>query len=473
MSSPRRNEKPISPARVPTNWLRCGSQLVLALRIAATVVIVLVAFAFGFFPAATTAQLALDSSLRERGQVGDLGAWFLATQRRYDRWAADYRRSQHAATVQSGDVAATEWPLFGSVFYLLSAEELLKTKQLALTSELRMSLTGAAKVVADPVSATWVRQKWGESYLERENVFYRMLVMLGLQSYANMIGDRTYAPLVERHARGLSEELARAPYHVLDDYPGECYPNDVIWAAAAISRVQALPASTRSELSRQVVTSIAQRLGDEHGLPAMLVDARMGNILQPSRGCSNSGLLSLVWELSPPIAEDWYRRYAAHFWLGNRWIVGFREHPVGAKATFSDVDSGPILFDVGTVASVFGIGAARAAGRFDHAAPITMEVIAASWPTPFGLLVPGIMGWAAADSWCLGETALLFAMTRPNYRVTATPFSGHAPLVVWGFVLLYAALGAGLTLREWRYWRTHYNSRTTLASPSATRASRS
>jgi hypothetical protein len=143
--------------------------------------------------------------------------------------------------------------------------------------------------------------------------------------------------------------------------------------------------------------------------------------------------------------------------LDNRWVVGFREHPVDAKAAFSDVDSGPILFDIGTVASLFGIGAARSAGRFDHAAPLTMEAIAATWPTPFGLLVPGIMGWAAADSWCMGETALLFAMTRPNRHAAATTtFTRRPPLVVWGFFLFYAALGVGLTLREWSYWRRYW-----------------
>lgn len=43
-----------------------------------------------------------------------------------------------------------------------------------------------------------------------------------------------------------------------------------------------------------------------------------------------------------------------------------------------------------------------------------MEAIAAAWPTHFGLLVPGLMGWAAVGSSSLGETAFLFAMTRPN-----------------------------------------------------------
>ena len=449
MFGPIPNENLIRFSQRHPNWQR----LVLALRISATLVVVSCAVFFGFYPAVTTARLALSTSLRERGQVERLADWFLAAQKRYDRWALEYGRSQKAAKVNSADVAGTEWPLFGSVFYLLSAQELLRSHQLALTDDLDNSLKGAAQLLADPANAAWVQKKWGERYLERENLFYRMLVILGLHSYGMMTRDQSFATLVETQAVGLAGELAKAPFHVLDDYPGECYPTDVIWATAAIARIKTLPDSLRSALSHDVMTSVAQRLSDERGLPAMLVDSRTGNILQPSRGCSISGLLNFAWELSSSTANDWYCRYANNFWLNNGWIVGFREHPVDARAQYADVDSGPILFGVGTVASAFGIGAARSAGRFDHAAPLTMETLAAAWPTPFGPLVPGVLGWAAADSWCLGETALLFALSRPNHAGGTTPFTGQAPLVVWGFVLFYAALGAGLVLREWRYWR--------------------
>jgi hypothetical protein len=430
-------------------------RLRLAVRVTATLLVILGAVCLGFFPAVTTARLAFSSSLRQTGQFEELGEWFHATQRRYDRWAASYRSSGYAAKVSSGNVAGTEWPVFGSVFYLLSAEELRKANRIAQTDELRHSLEGAAELVADPMSGSWVRKKWGEAYLEKEDVFYRMLVILGLTAYADMTQDRRYDAMVETQARGLSRELLAAPYHVLDDYPGECYPNDVIWAAAAINRVGALPIAERKELAQRITGSIAEQLSDRHGLPAMLVDAITGEIQQPSRGCSNSGLLGFAWELSPATAANWYSRYVESFWIDNHWLVGFREHPANSPATFADVDSGPILFGVGTVATAFGIGAARAAGRVDHAAPMTMEVLAGTWPTPFGLVVPGIMGWAAADSWVLGETALLFAMTRPNYRGQVTPFTGQPPIVVWGFVLFYVALGTIMVLREWRYWRRY------------------
>jgi hypothetical protein len=98
-----------------------------------------------------------------------------------------------------------------------------------------------------------------------------------------------------------------------------------------------------------------------------------------------------------------------------RWLVGFTEMPRGSREDLMDVDSGPVFCEFGSVASAFGIGAAKAVGRFDHAAPLTLEAGAGAWPTPFGMLIPGFMGRVAVDSWSLGEVALHFSMTRPTY----------------------------------------------------------
>ena len=149
------------------------------------------------------------------------------------------------------------------------------------------------------------------------------------------------------------------------------------------------------------------------GLPAFQAESRSGQILQGARGCGNSGILLFAAELDPVVAAHWYSAYEKNFWKDTGWIAGFTEMPQESREDFMDVDSGPVLFEIGSVASAFGIGAAKTVGRIDHAAPLTMEAVACSWPTPFGLLIPGLMGRLAVKSWSLGEVALLFSMTRP------------------------------------------------------------
>jgi hypothetical protein len=70
-----------------------------------------------------------------------------------------------------------------------------------------------------------------------------------------------------------------------------------------------------------------------------------------------------------------------------------------------------------------------------------MEAVACCWPTPFGFLIPGLMGRVAAQSWSLGEVALLFSMTRPTYVAQRVPFQGPTPPIVWLLLAVYTGLG--------------------------------
>jgi hypothetical protein len=108
------------------------------------------------------------------------------------------------------------------------------------------------------------------------------------------------------------------------------------------------------------------------------------------------------------------------------------------------------------VASAFGIGAAKAAGRYDHAVPLTLEAVACSWPTPFGFLIPMRMGKLATGAACLGETALLFSMTRPGKTASLVPFANRVPLLVWVLLLLYAGSGGFLVYTGTRFWRKRW-----------------
>jgi len=51
------------------------------------------------------------------------------------------------------------------------------------------------------------------------------------------------------------------------------------------------------------------------------------------------------------------------------------------------------------------------------------------------------MGRLAADSWSLGEIALLFSMTRPTLAAKTVPFTGHAPWIVWICLAVYTGGG--------------------------------
>lgn len=405
------------------------------------------------YPAFVVLTVVSDPKLRMEGQSRLAPFWFHSLARRYEVWASDFLKSGFAGKIDTDDVSATEWPMFGSVFLLATADELQRQGLVdAREGELRSAVNRALEVVVSPETATWVKKKWGDGYLDRENVFYRMLLIFGLSSYERITGDTSHRALMSKQRCGLAAELERARFHVLDDYPGECWPNDVLWSVAAIQRAAALEGTNYAALAHALVQALDGPLSVQ-GLPAFKVDKDTGTVYERPRGCGNSGILSMAAELDPRTTARWFRLYEAYFWKQNAWLAGFTEMPRGSLANFSDVDSGPVLFEYGSVASAFGIGAAKACGRADRAAVLTMEAVACSWPTPFGFLMPRAMGHLAVGGGCLAESALLFSMTRPNRTGSTDPFVGPVPLVVWGVTFAYLGLGAFLIGAEWRAWR--------------------
>jgi hypothetical protein len=418
------------------------------------VVIVLVLM-FLIYPAATIAIVCTDGQLHRAGESRLVPMWFASAAGRFRSWATNYLETNYAAGLTDNDIAGTEWPMFGAVFFLVTAEDLQAAGKIDATrGTVREAVEKAAQIVASPVTATWVRRKWGDAYLEQENVFYRMLLILGLSSYEKITGATLYHPLMSRQRATLAAELAQAKRHLRDDYPDECYPADMLWAVAAIERAGRLDRTRHNALASSLMAAFDGPLLAPEGLPAFQADSKSGELIQGARGCGNSGILLFASELDPVIADRWYAAYDRNFWKDTGWLAGFTELPLESRRQLMDVDSGPVLFQIGSVATAFGIGAAKTAGRMDRAVPLTTEVVACSWPTPFGFLVPGLMGREAVGSWSLGEVALLFSMTRPIRAAETVPFHGHSPWIVWILLGLYAGSGTLLIWIEIRsVWR--------------------
>jgi hypothetical protein len=440
------------------------SRFQLKLKIIKTIIRIFLAWAFFLYPGILCINLFFDNSLKQ-GAVSEFTIkHFQQVSLRFQRWATHYIQSEHSTKVDFENCAATEWPMFGSVYYLLTAEEihrLLANRNDPLAKKTKKALLEsvrtAAQIVADPKTGAWVKQKWGPTYRSRENVFYRMLLIMGLSSYENITGDKTYRSLLEEQSTSLASELMNAPYHVLDDYPGECYPNDVLWAVAAIDRANRLIGGIDTALLKSKLAQILNtRSLTKESVPAYRIDSRTGLPVSPARGCANSGILVFAPEVDLKIATKWYAHHERYFWKSKSLCMGFREYTRDYQHAREDVDTGPIIAEYGSVASLFGIGAARALGRIDHSIPLTMEMIALSWPTPFGFIFPSILAYGGSGASCLGEVTLIFLMTRPILTQMITPFTGTTPAIAWLACVFYLCIGIVALLQEFLCWRKYF-----------------
>jgi len=435
-------------------------------RILRTIVAIVIAYVFFFFPVVVCLKMISDTSLKNGGIPSYTAKQFIDVSARFEKWANSYTQSQQASKVDFTNCAATEWPMFGAVYYLLSVEEMQKLMiqrndfvarkvQAAFAS----ASQAAARIIADPKTGAWVEQKWGESYRAKENVFYRMLLIMGLSSYQNITKNDKYQLLLKEQSESLAIELKNAPYHVLDDYPGECYPSDVLWAVAAILRADRLLGTNHTYLRNDLMCVLSARSVTREGLPAYAINKETGFPVSAARGCSNSGILVFASEIDPAIANRWYAQYEKYFWQDNGLLRGFREFTLDHRDVQRDVDTGPIVGGYGSVASLFGIGAARTVGRLDHSVPLTMEVFALSWPTPFGLLIPSFLSYVGTGAGCLGDVAVIFLMTRPILSEHVIPFKGGVPWVVWLACFFYGAIGIRILFDQWFYWRKYHEKR--------------
>jgi hypothetical protein len=223
---------------------------------------------------------------------------------------------------------------------------------------------------------------------------------------------------------------------LLEDYPSQCYPADVLVALAILHRAATLLGTDDSGLIAHAKRGFGGARVDARGLPPYACDVATGRPLGASRGCSNSYILLLASELWPAEARDWYARHDRFFWQWRHGVAGFREFPSDLPGGnwYIDVDAGPVIGGHGVAATAFGLGAALVNGRRDHAAPLMAELLAVAWPLPSGtLLLPRLLS-NTVDAPLLGEAAVLFVLSRqplqPWNPSASTPAEPHLPALV-------------------------------------------
>jgi hypothetical protein len=157
-------------------------------------IIMFLALYFFLIPFAIVLSGLVDSGLKEDGIPRLVFRLHRRLSPKYEKWARQRVASGEAEQMNIEDISGTEWPLFGSVFYLWASESLQQAwekdksySRVAPNVYAKRAIEAAAALVADPGHAAWVKEHWGDEYLHRENIFYRMLLIGGLTSYQKLL----------------------------------------------------------------------------------------------------------------------------------------------------------------------------------------------------------------------------------------------------------------------------------------------
>ena len=412
------------------------------------VIVVLLAACFLIYPSVRAFVNLQDPALREPGMPKSAWRLYKNLTPRYARWAQERVARGRAEGLSINNISGTEWPLFGSVFYLWAVENLQAawdagdhTYVVAPRVFAKDAIIAASELVIDPKHASWVKKHWGEDYLHRENVFYRMLVIAALTSREKLLHDEAHINLLRDQAETLCQELDASKTGLLDDYPGECYPADVMAALMCIKRADAVLGTDHSAFTKRAVRAFIGNHATRHQLPPHTAGSGTGVPSSESRGCANSYMCLAAPELWPAQAKRWYELYDRFFWQQRITAVGYREYPKDVPHTdcAMDVDGGPVIAGHGVAASAFGVGAARKNGRFDRAYPLAAEMLATVWELPNGMLaVPRLLS-NLGDAPLLGEAGILWQLTVQPERGFPLKTGGSIPAYVY-IVLITAFL---------------------------------
>ncbi|MCP4454347.1 MAG: hypothetical protein GY809_23050 [Planctomycetes bacterium] len=392
--------------------------------------------------------------------------WHRSLTPRYEQWAKARLAAGPVPSLDELGVSGTEWPVFGSVFYLWATDDLQQAveKDPSLSRKhprdyARHAIKAATALVVDPGQATWVKEYWGDNYLNQDNLFYRMLLISAMTSYERLIQDGLYIETLRSHTESLAAELDASPHGLLDDYPDRCYPVDIVAAIAAIKRADTVLGTDHEAFVQRALRGFeGTRLHPDTALPGYLAHKHTGQTRDVARGIGLSFMLIWAADLWPETAQDWYQKYEQQFWQEGFWCAGFREYSRDIDVPWlqmNDPDAGPVFSGYGTAACAFGIPAAQALGRYDHLRSLTSQALISTWPLAHGtLLGPRVLS-NLSEAPYLGEAATLFAFShQPQTPGPATPAASLPRSVYVGLGLFFLAgfygpVAAMTTVRRW------------------------
>lgn len=407
--------------------------------------ILLLTLAFVVYPLGKTSwYLLTDRGLRSAAPSTFAFSLHESLSKRLPGYVDARIKSGVAETLSIAQITATESPVYGAYFYLLATDHLQVQWEADPTLAGRAPKeTGAeaveacVRILLDPGHAHWIRTYWGEDHWQDPNCFFRTMIIGGLGAHRRLTGSDEHLPLLRQLTDDLAADLDASATGLIDDYPHQCFPADVVACIAMIRRADPARAEWAKAAFHRVLAN------SPGGLPPYMSDSADGAALGPSRGCTNGFFFSYAKELDPAAADELYQKLLDGFWQEGRWAAGWREFPRGSEHPewYFDPDSGPVLWGFGTGSTGLGIGSTRLHGDHRRAGPLGAEMIAGGIPLPDGsLLLPRLVS-DIRHAPHFAETAILHQLSLGGGGEPArkAPLTGAVWLIL-GIELLFAVL---------------------------------
>ncbi len=146
-----------------------------------------------------------------------------------------------------------------------------------------------------------------------------------------------------------------------ESYRYSIWPADAFPAIASLSIHDQIFTPKYGEFILQWLRETEKYLDPKTGLIPHSVNYSNYKFREAARGSSTSLIIRLMAEIDRKKAKEYYHVFKENFYSTFLGFPVIREYPKGING-FGDIDSGPVIFGVGSAATIVSIGTARAVG---------------------------------------------------------------------------------------------------------------
>jgi hypothetical protein len=162
-----------------------------------------------------------------------------------------------------------------------------------------------------------------------------------------------------------------------ESYKGYSWPADVCVAVASLSLHDQILKPMFQQTIREWLAKVKIHKDVNGFIPYATVPG--GKPIEMARGSSESLILNFLIDIDTAFAREQFDLYKYHFLDSSFGLPGIREFPKGTKNT-GDVDSGPVVFDMGSAATIVGMRVLALYGDSTNAVAIRNGIEAFGFP---------------------------------------------------------------------------------------------
>ena len=209
-------------------------------------------------------------------------------------------------------------------------------------------------------------------YMQRAS--FLGILNLGLSAYPLICDDNHFKAINDHLSVIFLDALERGNGASLEGWPNLIWHMDTTFVLASLDLWKAPHQKGRVKAAYALHMAWRKKIAT---LANGLTLASAGR--KETRGCDIATQVPFLANMDPVYAKQLYTAFCQRHWIDYGFLYGFTEWEKGVrKGTLGDVDSGPVIMEIGSTASGMGIAAAKSVGDIQRYNRLLYEI---NWVT--------------------------------------------------------------------------------------------